>query len=194
MIELNGEPATNDGLGTDDLLDDIIILNEEVDHLDEQMTSLRLELHQLTELKKTAQLEELNERMMAKNCKNYARQLAKVYTEFKEEQSLLHKSMDKAESVNKSGTGLAYLLQMPPLQSQEEINQTTKCLHLLPDQLTGKTSLELAVEVHLLSIGKKRLVELQRLFQMQAAHQMGDLVEISKIDLPDDQCIYLSFK
>jgi len=191
MIELDGEPTASD---TDDVLDDMMILNEEVEQLDEHMTSLRLELHQLSELKKAAQLEELNERTMAENCKNYARQLVKMYTEFKEEQSLLHKCMDKAESVNESGTGLAYLLQMPPLQSQEEINQTTKCLHLLPDQLTGKTSLELAVEVQLLSVGKKHLVELQHLFQVKAVYQMGDLVEISKIDLPDDQCINLSFK
>ena len=194
MVELNDEPATNDGLDRDDVLDDIMILNEEIEQLDEHMSALRLQLHHLMELNKMAQLEELNEPTMAENCKKYARQLVKLHVEFKEEQSLLHKCMDKAESVNESGTGLAYLLQMPPLQSQEEISQTTKGLHLLPDQLTGKTSLELAVEVNLLTIGKKRLVELQRLFQMQAAHQMGDMVEISKIDLPDDQWINLNFK
>jgi len=171
-----------------------MILNEEVEQLDEHLASIRLQLHQLTELNKTAQLEELNAQTMAENCKKYARQLVKLYVDFKEEQSLLHKSMDKAESVHESGTGLAYLLQMPPLQNQEEIYQTTKCLHLLPDQLTGKTSLELALEARLLSIGKKRLVELQHLFQMQATHHMGDMVEISKIDLPSDQWINLSFK
>jgi len=199
LVDLDEQPDTENDDVNSDTLDDIMILNDEVEQLDDHMTSLRQHLQCLMELNRRAQMEELSDQVMAENCQQDARELVKVYREFKSEQSQLHKYIEEAgKSINistSSDMGLAYLLQMPPLQSREEISNVVSCLHLLPDYITAKTSLELVVEVKLLVIGKQRLLELQQLIQLQTTHQMGDMVEeISKVELPDDQWINLSFR
>lgn len=199
LVDLDEQPDTENDDATSDTLDDIMILNDEVEQLDDHMSSLRQQLQCLMELNRRAQMEELNDQVMAENCHQDARELVKVYREFKSGQSQLHKYVEKAEnSVNistSSDMGLAYLLQIPPLQNEEEISDVVSCLHLLPDRITAKTSLELAVEIKLLVIGKQRLLELQQLIRLQTTHQMGDMVEeISKVELPDDQWINLNFR
>ena len=180
---------------TPDTLDDIMLLNNEVEQLDDHVTSLRQHLQSLTELSRRAQIEEVNNQMTVNNSHRDARELIKVYREFKSGQFKLHECLENAENSSEPDMGLAYLLQLPPLQNDKEISDAISCLHLLPDRITTKTSLELAVEIKLLTIGKQRLSDLQQLIQLQTTHQMGDMIEeISKIELPDDQCINLSFR
>lgn len=180
---------------TPDTLDDVMLLNNEVEQLDDHVTSLRQHLQSLIELSRRAQLEEVNDQMIVENCHKDARELVKIYREFKSGQLKLHEHLSKADN---SGIGpdmgLAYLLQLPPLQNNKEMSDVISCLHLLPDHITPKTSLELAIEIKLLVISKQRLLELHQLIQLQTTHQMGDMIEeISKIELPDDQWINLSF-
>ena len=180
---------------TPDTLDDIMLLNNEVEQLDDHVTSLRQHLQSLTELSRRAQIEEVNNQVTVENCHRDARELLKVYREFKSGQFKLHECLEKAENSSEPDMGLAYLLQLPPLQNDKEITDVVSCLHLLPDRITAKTSLELAVEIKLLAIGKQRLSDLQQLIQLQTTHQMGDMIEeISRIEHPDDQCINLSFR
>ena len=178
-----------------DALDDIMLLNSEVEELDNHITSLRQHLQSLIELSRRSQLEDINDQIAVENCHRDATELVRVYREFKSGQLKLQEYLEKAENSGGPDMGLAYLLQLPPLQNNQEISDVISCLHLLHDRITPKTSLELAIEIKLLAIGKQRLSELQQLIKLQATQGIGDMIkEISKIDLPDDQCINLSFR
>ena len=196
LVNLEKQLDTENDDTTPDILDDIMLLNNEVEQLDDHVTSLRQHLQSLGELSRQAQMEEMNEKITVENCQRDARELVKIYGEFKSEQFKLHKYLEKADNSNSGpDMGLAYLLQLPPLQNDQEMNDVISCLHLLPDHITAKTSLELVIEIKLLVIGKQRLLELQQLIQLHTTHQMGDMLEeISKVELPDDQWINLSFR
>lgn len=192
LVNLNADAESDD-----DSLDDIMLLNNEVEQLDDHVTLMRQHLQCLVEMNRRAQIEDVNEQVMVENCYKDANELVKVYKEFKSGQSQLHKCLEKAENSDSGSPdmGLAYLLQMPPLQNNEEIGDTISCLHLLPDRITAKTSLELAVEIKLMVIAKQRLSELHQLIQLQSTRQMGDMAEeISRIELPEDQWINLNFR
>lgn len=189
------EQLDSESDNTNTTLNDIMSLNNEIEQLDDHVTLLRQHSQSLVELNRQAQMEEVNDQITAENCHRDARELVKAYKEFKSGQSKLHETFRKAETSGTDNMGLAYLLQLPPLQNDKEISDVISCLHLLPDLITAKTSLELAVEIKLLVIGKRRLSELQQLIQLQTTHQMGDMIEeLSKIELPDDQWINLSFR
>lgn len=196
LVALEQQLDTESNDTTPDTLDDIMLLNNEVEQLDDHVTSLREHLQSLVELSRQGQMEEVNDQVTAENCYKDARELVKTYREFKSGQSKLHEHLEKADNSSAGpDMGLAYLLQLPPLQNDKEMSDVISCLHLLPDHITPKSSLELAVEIKLLVIGKQRLSELQQLIQLQATHPMGDMIEeISKIEQPDDQWINLSFR
>lgn len=196
LVSLDEQVDAESDDTTQDTLDDIMLLNNEIEQLDDHVTSLRQHLQSLVELRGQAQLEEVDDQVMDKNCHRDARELVKVYKEFKNGQFKLHEYLEQAEN---SGTGpdmgLAYLLQLPPLQNDKETTGVISRLHLLPDGITAKSSLELAVEIKLFVIGKQRLSELQQLVQLQATRDMGDMIEeFSKIELPEDQWLDLSFR
>ena len=196
LVNLEKQLDTESDDATPDILDDIMLLNDEVEQLDDHVTSLRQHLQSLVELSRRAQMEEMDEKMTVENCHRDSRELVNIYGEYKSGQFKLHKHLEKADN-SSSGPdmGLAYLLQLPPLQNDKEVNKVISCLHLLPDHITPKSSLELAIEIKLLGIAKQRLSELQQLIQLHTTHQMGDMIEeISKVELPDDQWINLSFR
>ena len=195
VVSLDEQMDVDSEDATPDTLDDIMLLNSEVEELDNHITSLRQHLQSLVELSRRAQFEDIDDQMAVENCHRDARELVRVYKEFKSGQLKLRECLEKVENSGGPDMGLAYLLQLPPLQSDQEIGDVISCLHLLHDHITPKTSLELAVEIKLLAISKQRLSELQQLIKLQASQGMGDMIEeISKIDVPDDQCINLSFR
>ena len=132
-----------------DLIDDIMLLNDEVEVIDAHLTAVRKQLQGLGEVIKNCQYEDIGERKEYAAAAKLAFELVSKFKQLKELESKLHEVVKSLEELRKehnfSDTPLQYTLQLPPLQSPEELEERGAWLHTLPDKLTGKTNCEMEV-------------------------------------------------
>ena len=133
-----------------DITDDIMILNEEIEGLDSKVTSAATRLSFLDKVAKNCLYEDIGERDELQSSAQLSRALVSAYEECKGLETKLHKVAAAFETLRKehnfTDAPIAYMVQLPPLQGQEEVEGNKQWLHLLPDRLTAKTNCEMEVE------------------------------------------------
>ena len=148
------EEGTLEGTSPADLIDDIMLLNEEMEVMDSHLMDVRQKLKCLGEIVKTGQLEDTGEIDEFQSSAKLALDLVSCYSMLKNLESKLHNLLNSLEELRKrrgyGGAPVPYMLQLPPLRTEKEVEETREWLHTLPDRLTGKTNCEMAVELCLL--------------------------------------------
>lgn len=149
-----------------DVIDDIMLLNEEVEVLDEDVTLVRSQLKKLAEIISHAQYEDIGEQNEYEAAAKLAMELSTDYRHFKSLETKLHEIVRSLEELRQergfSDTPLQYMMQLPPLRAGEREGEQEAWLHTLPDWLTGKTNCEMRVEGCLLSEMIKYAEQLQQ--------------------------------
>ncbi len=152
--EEEGGAPDLEGSSPADLIDDIMLLNEEMEVMDSNLMAIKAQLKGLGEIVKHGQLEDIGERDEYQSSAELVLELISCYSKLKDFESKLHSLLSSLEELRKrrgyEGAPVPYMLQLPPLRTQEENEETREWLHTLPDRLTGKTNCEMAVELQLL--------------------------------------------
>lgn len=102
-----------------------------------------------------AQQEESGRRDDACNAaQKLAHSLHKHFLSLKRTERDTHQSLASIEELRQQeGLGeapLTYMLQLSPLEGEEEVMEKERWLHTLPDRLTGKTNCEMRLELCIL--------------------------------------------
>lgn len=138
-----------------DISDDIMILNEEIEAMDTQLTITAKRLGFLDQVVKNRLYEDIGEKDEHESSVELSRALVAAFDKCKVLETKLHHIAAEFEALRKqynfSDAPIAYMVQLPPLQGRKEVEQNKEWLHLLPDHLTAKTNCEMEVEVAILN-------------------------------------------
>ncbi len=162
-VEEEGGGLEIDETSPADLIDDIMLLNEEMEVMDANLMAVRGEMKGLGEIVKNGQLEDIGERDEYQSSIELALELISCFSKLKDYESKLHSLLTSLEELRKrrgyEGAPVPYMLQLPPMRTQEEVEETKEWLHTLPDRLTGKTNCEMSVELQLLRENCRYVIE-----------------------------------
>lgn len=143
-----------------DILDDIMVLNEEIDELDSQVTITHQQLKKLTDIFHKAQSEDIGDIDSFESSKLLSTELQDKFISFKSMESKFHSSLQNLEQIRKSkglgDTPITYMLQMTPVKDKKmfgkDDDKDEQWIHVLADKLTGKTNCEMRVELCILDV------------------------------------------
>ena len=150
-IGSDSEVDREGGNSSAEIIDDIMLLNEEVEALDASVTAFWKRLRMIGEVLQAAQYEDIGERDENQASAELSLDLASSFLKLKALESELQQLVAAFEELRKkhkfTDAPISYMLQLPPLQGKEELEQKRLWIHTLADQLTGKTNCEMRVEL-----------------------------------------------
>ena len=179
--------------------EEILVLNEEIEDTQRGISAFRSRMDSLAGIVKQAVFEdvgELNESECAADLAGKLVHEAGACYALEDEIHQCVKELDvRIKRPNSTSTPLNYLLQMPPLKTEDQIADSKKYIHLLSDQLTPKTNCEMRLQLLLLKQRKRQLTVLCRQlvsFSLEVQDSPESREVLDKLMSLDFSCLHSS--
>lgn len=179
--------------------EEILVLNEEIEDLQHGISAFRSRMDSLAGIVKQAVFEdvgELNESDCAADLAGKLMHEAGACYALEDEIHQCVKELDvRIKRPNSTSTPLNYLLQMPPLKTNDQVADSKKYIHLLSDQLTPKTNCEMRLELLLQGQRKRQLTVLCRQlvsFSLEVQQSPESREVLDKLMSLDFSCLHSS--